>query len=198
MDKQKHNARQARYRAKKSRLELIVSSELKEQFQTLPGTDDMTNAQKLQALCDLWRDTCKAENEDVQPSDDIFSAPGIEALDEALKSIDALEMSLSLEDFRDSGLSENHEKLRYYLNGIGRSLYSESGHVKIAKTAGRNPQFKAAVASSDALSHINANFGAAVAAAVAFDLVEIDLSFWLRMSEQQQNLTLWSAFTHYK
>lgn len=56
MDKEKRNARQARYRQKetRARLDLMVSPELLERFRTLPGLDGKTNAEKLEALCNAW------------------------------------------------------------------------------------------------------------------------------------------------
>lgn len=55
-DKEKRNARQARYRQKESlaRLDLVVSPELKERFRALPGLEGKTNAEKLEALCNAW------------------------------------------------------------------------------------------------------------------------------------------------
>ena len=55
-NKELHNDRIARYRNQsgKHRLELIVTPELKKRFQSLPGLENVTNAEKLSALCSLW------------------------------------------------------------------------------------------------------------------------------------------------
>lgn len=196
MDKKKSNARQARYRSTRARLELMVTEELREQFRALPGTESMTNAEKLEALCNLWQDTYAAENDDAQPFDEPpISSDDAQVLNDALKSLEALETALSLEAFKESGLAENKEKLRFYLNKASRVLYDNSKYKAEAKSGGKHPRTREVIEGSEAVSAINAFYGGGVAGAIALKLVNIDLSFWHSMTEEQRRFALWAAFT---
>lgn len=86
MDKQKRNTRQARYRHKESRarLELMVTPALLERFRALAGLEGKTNAEKLEALCDVW---------DAQK--------GAYLLDQALAASLALEAELAQQDIAE-------------------------------------------------------------------------------------------------
>lgn len=88
MSRDKKTSRQARYRAKKARLELVVSDEIKELFKTLPGMEGLNNAQKLQTLCNHWLTSYQGKQVNRVP---VHGQMTIEA---ALASLEAIENDL--------------------------------------------------------------------------------------------------------
>ncbi|MGE4234542.1 MAG: hypothetical protein AB7F43_14555 [Bacteriovoracia bacterium] len=82
--REQHKLRVQRYRKKHDnvRLELLVPRDLATQFRTLPGLNDLSNAEKLHALCDAW----------------LFSQAGkpenSESLDWLIAQVDQIELEL--------------------------------------------------------------------------------------------------------
>lgn len=163
----------------------------------LPGLDGLSTADKLQVLCELWTESYQSENES-NPTDD---EPGQmlppypdDALAALSKAVDDMDYKYSREAFQDTGFADNKDKLKYALNKRARAIYADSEHAREAGTAGRHEQAKQVIEDSDALTEIKGDYGSAVAACFALELIPLDLTWWASMRDDQKRFDLWCAF----
>ena len=100
----------------------------------------------------------------------------------------------SLEALQNPRLADNKGNLKHALNTIARAIYEASEYATEARTAGRHERAKKAIEDSDALTEIKGDYGAAVAACLALELVHLDLTWWPKMSEEKKRDYLRGAF----
>lgn len=198
MDKQKYNARQQRYRTKKARIEIMGTDELKQRFKALADMDGLTNADKLNRLCELWErrpleSPPQAEQANIAPFD----------LDSIEESLNGIEKDLNKDSRASAPLdmngdeyfyTSNREHLKQHLNNVAKQMYKNSGHAKRYKVAGNNPEVKQACNKSEALTEIKTVYGGSVVAVIALGIVKMDVQMWGFQPEKYKRSMLWSAF----
>lgn len=121
MDKEKRNARQARYRqqASRSRLEIMITPELLERFRSLQGLEEATNVQKLEALCNAWEATRAVKEVLPELEDPAESAARVKRLDALIK---------------ESGdMLEKHNKTKAENKKLLTSMFDEDRQVFASK-----------------------------------------------------------------
>lgn len=137
--KNKHNQRVAQYRARadKERLELMVTPELAQRFRHLPGMGDRTNAQKLEALCDLWLKQTRPEQEPEPEAKEpelpeinnsaLIADTGIEIpagpdLAQIERQLDGIDQELAEDEARDAAPELSEAEVKGELDGLRHKL----------------------------------------------------------------------------
>lgn len=183
----------------------------------LSGLTELSYSQKIEWLCAFWQyvdfsfgglptefrkakpgeappqfsfdeQKKEAEQQDTLP---LFPDDDLAALS---KAMDSMAADLSREAFQESIQSSNKDLLRHALNEKARAIYEASEHATEARTAGRHEPTNEVIEASDALTEIKNDYGAAVAACLALELVHLDLTWWQKKSEEQKRFELWRIF----
>lgn len=178
MDKEKYNARQQRYREKKARIEIMGTDALKKRFRELPGMPGLTNAQKLNELCQLWErrhELNRAQGQNTLPMEQ--TRPKKKQPPRDIKPLDP-----------DVPPMPSGGKFKDHIRNVAMPIYKR---LEIHEQYFSLSEAKQQLKDRPKLEMIKKKYSPTIAALFALGHIDVDLEWFAALDDKERKVRLW-------